>query len=231
MSEWWTYRPEDFLLFSPRAYWRLFDLQNGAFWPLHLFTLVAGLAIGLLILRRPAGHGRGIALLLALVWIFVGWSFVWNRYAEINWAMDYVAPLFALQAALLLIVGTAFGGLAFDRRGIAGSIGLLLAALGLIAYPLLPPLFGRPWPEAEIFGIAPDPTVIATLGFLLTAHGRLLPLLLPIPLLWLLLSGATLWTMGDHQAWLPLLAIILTLAAWVSRAAARHGLNDAATGP
>jgi hypothetical protein len=28
MSEWWTYRPEDFLLFSPRVYWRMFELQN-----------------------------------------------------------------------------------------------------------------------------------------------------------------------------------------------------------
>ena len=27
MSEWWTYRPEDFLLFSPRVYWRMFDCQ------------------------------------------------------------------------------------------------------------------------------------------------------------------------------------------------------------
>jgi hypothetical protein len=30
-------------------------------------------------------------------------------------------------------------------------------------------LFGRPWLQAEIFGIAPDPTVVATLGVLMTA--------------------------------------------------------------
>ena len=28
MSEWWTYRPSDFLLFSARTYWRLFELHN-----------------------------------------------------------------------------------------------------------------------------------------------------------------------------------------------------------
>ena len=48
MSEWWTYRPEDFLLFSPRVYWRMFELHNAALWPLHVLTLAAGLIIILL---------------------------------------------------------------------------------------------------------------------------------------------------------------------------------------
>jgi hypothetical protein len=213
MSEWWSYRPEDFLLFSPRVYWRLLELQNLALWPLHLLTLAAAAAILFLLLRERPGHGRWIALMLAAVWILVGWSFLWNRYATINWAIDYVVPLFALQAVLLLINGTALGGLEFNRRDIAGGTGLLLAAVGLIAYPLLPALFGHSWSATEIFGIAPDPSVIATLGFLLTARGRFRPLLLPIPLLWLLLSAATLGTMGDAQAWLPLLSVVLTLAA------------------
>jgi uncharacterized protein DUF6064 len=225
MSDWWTYRPEDFLLFSPRVYWRLFELHNAAVWPLHLLTLAAGVAIALLVLRRPRGHDRWSALLLALIWIFVGWSFLWNRYATINWAIEYAAPLFALQAVLLLIVGTGFGGLAFGRRGIAGWTGLLLATVGLIAYPLLPPLFGRPWSGVEIFGIAPDPTVIATLGFLLAARGPLLPLLLPIPLLWLLLSGVTLRTMGDPQGWIPLLSVVMTLAALFLQAMVRRSAS------
>ena len=53
MSEWWTYRAEDFLLFSPRVYWRMFELHNAALWPLHLLTLAAGLLIILLIAWRP----------------------------------------------------------------------------------------------------------------------------------------------------------------------------------
>jgi hypothetical protein len=212
MSDWWSYRPEDFLLFSPRTYWRLFELHNAALWPLHLLTLLAGAAIFLLVFWRPSGHGRWIALLLALTCISVGWLFLWNRYATINWAILYVAPLFALQAVALLIIGTGFGGLAFDRRGIAGWTGLFLATLGVAAYPFLSPLLGRPWDEVEVFGIAPDPTMIAMLGFLLAAQGRLPVLLFPIPLLWLSLSGMTLGTMGDPQAWLPLLSVGLTMA-------------------
>ena len=53
MSEWWTYRAEDFLLFSPRVYWRMFELHNAALWPLHVLTLAAGFVIILLIAWRP----------------------------------------------------------------------------------------------------------------------------------------------------------------------------------
>jgi hypothetical protein len=220
MSEWWTYRLEDFLLFSPRVYWRMFELANAAFWPLHLLTLAAGLAIVLLVLGQPRRHGLWIALVLAALFAFVGWSLLWSRYAAINWAIAYVAPAFGLQA-LLLVIGGARGGLAFDRRDIAGRLGLLIAVVGLVVYPLLPPLFGRPWASAEVFGIAPDPTAIAALGVLLAASGGFVPLLFAIPLLWLLLSGLTLHAMGDPQAWLPLLAAATIFAALTLRRIAR----------
>lgn len=208
MSEWWTYRPEDFLLFSPRVYWRMFELHNAQFWPLHLLTLASGFAAILLTFRRPHGHGSWIGLILAALWIFVGWSFLWQRYAAINWAIAYVAPIFGLQA-LLLAIGAASGKLVFDK---GGSPGLLLAGFGLIIYPLLSALFGRPWSGAEIFGIAADPTAILTLGILLAARGRFPLLLFPVPLVWLLLSGVTLRTMGDQQGWIPLLATGTALA-------------------
>ncbi|RWK41427.1 DUF6064 family protein [Mesorhizobium sp.] len=220
MSEWWTYRLEDFLLFSPRVYWRMFELANAACWPLHLLTLAAGLAMVLLVLLQPRRHGLWIAFVLAALFAFVGWSFLWSRYAAINWAIAYVAPAFGLQA-LLLAFGGARGGLAFDRRDLAARLGLLIAVVGLVVYPLLPPLFGRPWASAEVFGIAPDPTAIATLGVMLAASGGLVPLLLAIPLLWLLLSGLTLHAMGDPQAWLPLLAAATTVAALALRRIAR----------
>jgi hypothetical protein len=221
MSEWWTYRLEDFLLFSPRVYWRMFELHNANFWPLHLLALAAGLTIVLLALRRPRRHGLWVALILAALFAFVGWSFLWSRYAAINWAIAYVAPAFGLQALLLAIGYAARGGLAFDRQDMAGRLGLLIMAAGLVVYPLLPPLFGRPWASAEVFGIAPDPTAIAALGVLLAASGGLTPLLFPIPLLWLLLSGLTLHAMGDPQAWLPLLAVGTSVVALALRRMAR----------
>jgi hypothetical protein len=214
MSEWWTYRPEDFLLFSPRVYWRMFELHNAALWPLPLLTLAAGLVMILLVAFRPHASGRWIALVLAALWAFVGWSFLWNRYATINWAAAYVAPAFALEALLLVGAGSLLGGLIFDRRGPVGWVGYLLLAFALAGQPLLALLRGNVWASSEIFGIAPDPTAIGTLGFLLLARGRLLPWLLPIPVLWCLLSGMTLATMQAPEAWAPFATAALTLAAW-----------------
>lgn len=226
MSEWWTYRPQDLLLFSPRVYWRLFELHNAAFWPLHVLTLAAGLALILLVSYRPRDSGPWIALALAGLWAFVAWSFLWNRFAAINWAIAYVAPVFGLQALMLAAGGLSRGSLLFGRKDMAARIGLLLALAGVFAYPLLPPLFGRPWASAETFGLAPDPTAIVTLGLLLAARGGLALPLLAVPVLWLLLSGTTLRTMGDAQAWMPFSAAAIAVGALVVRgilAASRRG--------
>ena len=194
----WSYRLSDFLLFSPRIYWRMFELHNAALWPLPLVMLALGIAALAGAILRPQQSWRLIAILLAVLWAWVGWSFVWERYATINWAALYAAPLFAIEALLFLILGGAFNRLSFDSRHLRGWGGILLVALAL-AYPLLAPLFGRPWHGAEFFGIAPDPTAIATLGFLLMARGRSVLLLYPIPLLWCLASGLTLWAMAGAR--------------------------------
>ncbi|SCW61238.1 DUF6064 family protein [Ancylobacter rudongensis] len=205
MEPWSTYRLDDFLLFSPRVYWRLFEAQNAALWPLHLATMLAGLALVLLILRRPGRAMLWTGLLLAPLWAFVAWSFLLQRYAGINWAMDYAAPAFFLQAVLLLAAAVMPGGPALGRRDAVSRAGLGLAVAGLLPYPALALASGRPLTMAEVFGIAPDPTVLVTIGLLLMARGRWLALLLPIPLLWCLFSGLTLLAMREAQAW-PVLA-------------------------
>lgn len=216
----WSYRLSDFLLFSPRVYWRMFELHNQALWPLPLAMLALGIAALAVAILRPQQSGRPIAILLAVLWAWVGWSFVWERYATVNWAAVYAAPLFAIEALLFVILGGAFNRLSFESRHGRGMAGILLVALAL-GYPLLAPLFGRPWHGAEFFGIAPDPTAIATLGFLLMARGRSTLLLYPIPLLWCLASGLTLLAMADAQAWAPAVTLaILPLAHAFARARA-----------
>jgi len=195
MSEWWTYTLSDFLLFSPRVYYRLFELHNRALWPAQVLALAFGLAILVMLLRRVRARERSIPVLLGVLWMWIAWAFFWERYATINWASVYVAPVFGLQG-LLLIGSALWGPLGFGRNGkIADFAGVGLLALALAVYPLLAPVMGRPWPAAEIFGLAPDPTVVATLAVLALTGGRVRWLLMIIPLLWCAVTGATLWTM------------------------------------
>ena len=56
MSEWWTYRLSDFLMFAPRTYYRLFELTNAEVWPLQFVAIIAGLAMLWLVWRGAYGR-------------------------------------------------------------------------------------------------------------------------------------------------------------------------------
>jgi hypothetical protein len=209
MSEWWTYRLSDFLMFAPRTYYRLFELYNAEIWPAPLLAIA--LALALLWLTWRGGHGRAVAAILAAAWLFVAWAYHWERYATINTGAPYYAAGFAMEGLLLI-----WFGIVRDRVRLAfrpdpsGYLGFVLIAAAAL-YPLLAPFLGRPWMQAEIFGLAPDPTAIATIGVLLLASGRR-AWLLPLPLLWCASSAATLWTMESSEAVVPAVVVLLGLA-------------------
>ena len=212
MPEWWTYGLTDFLLFSPRTYYRLIERHNLAIWPAQLVTLALGVAIAAL-LRRPArGRSRAIAGMVALLWAWVGGIFVAGRYATINWTASYFAGLFAAEVLLLGWLGVAKAGLRFGwRRDAAGLLGAVLFTGSVALYPVLAPVLGRGWTQSEVFGIAPDPTVLGTLGLLLMADGtpRSRWALLAPPMVWCLVSGTTLWAMGSPEKWILLPAAVV----------------------
>jgi len=84
----------------------------------------------------------------------------------------------------------------------------------LILHPLVAPLASRPLAGTEIVGIAPDPTAIATLGLVARMpRGTARRLMLAVPLLWCIVSAATLITMGAWEGAIPLVAVTLALAA------------------
>lgn len=215
MSEWWTYRPEDLLLFSPRVYERLFVLHNETLWPLPLLALLLGAALLLALAFPRPGRVRAAFGLLALAWVFVAWAFLWQRYAPINWGIRYVVPLFALQA-LLLALGLWRGGLALPGGWSSPprQLGLALVAYAVFLHPLTAVLHGRGLAGAEVVGLTPDPLAIATLGVAAMARpARLAGVLMVIPGLWCLGSAYTLHLLDAPGAWLPLLAVLVAVTA------------------
>jgi uncharacterized protein DUF6064 len=214
MSEWWTYRLSDFLLFSPRTYYRLIERYNAAVWPAHVLMLALGAGILWMLLRPAAVRSRAIAVLLAALWAWVAWAFVWRRYATINWAAMYFVWLFAIEAVLLGWIGVVRRGLRFRVvKGTAGVAGVVLLAFAVFVYPILAPAAGREWRQAEVFGIAPDPTVIGTLGILLLAESRARTAVLVVPGLLVAISGATLWAMASPEKWvMPCVLLFVAVA-------------------
>jgi len=223
MSEWWTYSLSDFLMFSSRSYYRLIESYNAAIWPAHLLALVAGIIVISAIARPSQNLQQSAALVLAAAWGWVAWAYHLERYAEINTAAPYFAAAFAVQALLLC-------GLAYRPGNAAPApqpLALGLSGLAILAYPLLAlARDGGQWRQAEVFGIVPDPTVVATLGLLLAWRAPAIFWLISVS--WCLVSGATLMELKIGHAWLlPALAFISSLACIIKRKTPRN-LNSTA---
>jgi len=215
MSEWWTYRISSFLLFSPRTYYRLFELYNAAIWPAQIVAFLLGLTILALAVRTQAGLGRWISGALAACWLFVAIAFHALRYATINWGAAYFAWLFGLEAALLVWTGVVRGRLRFERpRGVAGGVGLGLFLYAVMVEPIVGALLGRAWRAAEIFGVAPDPTAVATLGIVLIGGRGGRWMLMIAPVIWCAVTGVFLVAMRAPDAWIaPLAAVVAVVTA------------------
>ncbi|MBD8625423.1 hypothetical protein IFT64_00580 [Oxalobacteraceae sp. CFBP 8753] len=223
MSEWWTYSLSDFLMFSSRSYYRLIESYNTAIWPAHVLALVAGVVVVSAIARPRPSLQRSAALVLAAAWGWLAWAYHLERYAEINTAAPYFAAAFAVQALLLC-------WLAYRPANEAPApqrVALGMTGLAIFAYPLL--ALARDngeWRQAEVFGIAPDPTVVATLGVLLAWRAPAILWLIPVS--WCLVSGATLMELKINHAWLlPALALTAVLAR-VMRSKTPHDPNSTA---
>ena len=242
MSEWWTYRPSDFLMFSARSYYRLLELYNAALWPAQPIVIALGV-LGLATLawaggRQPAPvwpQRIGCAL-LAAAWLWIAVAFHAQRFASINTAAIGYAVAWALQAVVLLALALA---LALGTRGSDGpgrasvmradaparwtGLGLMAYAVGL--HPWVGLWVGRSIGQAEVAGLAPDPTALATLGLLLllprardALQRALRRVAWSIALAWCALSGLTLAGLGAPDTWvLPALGTVALGAAWRAR--------------
>ncbi|MBT6093363.1 MAG: hypothetical protein HOH04_00670 [Rhodospirillaceae bacterium] len=189
MPEIFTYSLSDFILFSPETYARLFVRYHEAIAPLPWIGFAAGLAIIWLVLR---GQGRWATLLLAAGWIWTGWAFQIEPYAQLNWAATYFGWAFIIQGIALVLAA---------RDGTDRS-GLVLLALAVVIHPLIGLITGHAWPTTGLVGTAPDPTAVASLGLALMWRGWRYWGLAIIPAFWCLVSVAT--AFGLHR---PALAI------------------------
>jgi hypothetical protein len=197
MSEWWTYRLSDFLMFSPATYWRVVERYNRDVWPLQVVMLVVGVCLLWLVAARRPMTPKVVPAVLAAVWAWVGWAFHAERYAQINWAAEYFAWAFWVQAALLLVFAATGSGDERTGRSKAGVTGMVLAVIGVLLYPLAAGMTSGDWARAEVFGVMPDPTALATLGLILAMVRPHRVWIAIIPVLWLAVGAATRWLLME----------------------------------
>ena len=170
MRDWLTYRLSDLLLFSPRTYYRMFELYHRELWPGHVLVVVVVSLIVLALVRPNQHRDRIVAVGLALAWLWVGIAFHIQRYASINWAASYFGALFIVEATLLAWVGVTRAPSSIEAtspsRNRLGAIAFLAAA---VLTTIVGSFTDRSWSQVEVFGLTPDATAITTMVLLAIA--------------------------------------------------------------
>jgi len=206
MKEWLSYRLSDFVMFSARVYDRQIELHNERLAGLQILSIGFGIVLLWMCSRATSLTNRILPAVLGVGWVFVAWSFLWLRYAEINLLAEYAAPAFAAQGVALLALSLRGGGIAMQLpAGYFHYPALGFIAVAVLGFPLIAPAAGKPFATAEYFLMMPDPTALGTLAVLAFSATPLRWLLMIVPVLWCVLSGAMLWTLDMPTA--PVLAV------------------------
>ena len=119
---------------------------------------------------------------------------VFAAYNQAIWPVPVVAYL---QGLLFFWKGGCRGALVFRfQKDLVGLLGLLFIVYAAVLYPLFGYMLGHTYPHAPMFGVAPCPTTIFTLGLLLWAEPQVPIALLVIPLLWTLIGSIAVLVCG-----------------------------------
>lgn len=208
------------LPFTEAEFLGVFAAWNTAIWPLQALALAAGLGAVLLLLTRVRWRDPAVAAILGAFWLVNGVGYHWLYFADINRAAWLFGALFALAGLLFIIEGSVRRRLVFDRA--AG--GRAIAAVALIGYaiavyPLLGLFLTHPYPHTPLFGVAPCPTTIFTLGLLLLARHPRPWIIAAVPLAWCLVGGIAAIALGVPEDW----ALFAAFALWLAFRTRRPG--------
>lgn len=199
--------------FTLEQFLGVFAAYNAAIWPAQIIAAVLGLvAVAALWLKRPLAS-RLILSILALMWMWNGVGYQFLFFSSINPAAKLFAGLFMLQALLLAGCAVAARAVSFrtgsDLRSIAGFALIIYA---MLIYPVLGISAGHGLMAGPMFGVAPCPTTIFTIGLLLLARGRWVVWLSIIPLLWSLIGLAAALQLGiPEDLGLPVGGVVLAM--------------------
>jgi hypothetical protein len=188
------------LPFTIAEFLKVFELYNEAIWPTQVLTYLGGAAVVGLIVWRSRYAGIAAAAVLAAMWLLNGIGYHIAFFSEINRAAIFFGAMFVAQGALISWVGFGARRLRFSMRADAiTGVALTAVAYAMVVYPLLGWTFGHVYPAAPVFGVAPCPTTIFTLGILLLARPSAPLWLFVIPVVWSAIGGSAALLLGVRE--------------------------------
>lgn len=205
--------------FSVEEFFAVFSAYNQAVWPLQVLAYLAGLGCVALLVWTSRLATAVIGGVLGAMWLVNGIGYHWLFFAPINPAARLFAVVFVLEAILLAAAAFIWPTLRFRFGGSAASIfGAVCMFYAIALYPALGWLAGHRYPALPMFGIAPCPTTLFTIGVLLQAPWREVRWLVAIPVLWAGVGGTASFLLGvpqDYALFGALVGVvILTFGPW-----------------
>jgi hypothetical protein len=185
--------------FTQAQFFDVFAAYNAAVWPAQIVLYLAGLAVLVLAFRRSQWADHLITSILAFYWIWMGALYHIVFFRRINPAALIFGVVFIVQG-VLFIVATLRGRLRFGAPlGWRAIIGAVFIVYAMVIYPILGIVSGHSLLDGPLFGVAPCPTTIFTIGILLWAIARVPWYTLVIPLLWSLVGFSAAVNLGVPQ--------------------------------
>jgi Family of unknown function (DUF6064) len=196
--------------FTSRQFFDVFVAYNMAIWPAQIGAYVLGLvAVTALWLKLP----KLILSILALMWLWNAIGYHYLFFSSINPAAKLFAGLFTLEAVLLAIcAGTTMSVSFCLARNFRTTAGLGFIACAMVVYPILGWWAGHGFMASPMFGVAPCPTTIFTIGVLLLARGRWVLWISVVPILWSVVGLAAAVQLGMFEDFaLPIAGFFLLI--------------------
>lgn len=195
------------LPFTQEQFFAVFAAYNDAIWPAAIAAYPMAMIAVLIAWRGAAGAGPPVAIVIAVMWAWVGLVYHGIYFSEINPVALAFAGAFVLQALLFAIEATR-GRFGFASRSrLRATAGAIMIFYAMIAYPLVGLAVGERYPAMPLFGVAPCPLLIFTFGLMLWATCVRWWLWI-VPLFWSIVGGSAFIVLSVPQDWgLPLAAV------------------------
>lgn len=211
--------------FTIEQFLGVFIVYNAAIWPAQIAAYALGLgAVGAVWSRRPAAS-RLVPSALGLMWVLNGIGYHFLFFTRINPAAKLFAGLFVVQALLFAVGAVMATGMRFEiGRDLRSFAGAAVIAYAMVIYPILGILAGHGLLAGPMFGVAPCPTTIFTIGMLMLARGAWVIWLSIIPFLWSLVGLAAAVQLGIPEDFgLPIAGFALMTFLTLEALQARRG--------
>jgi hypothetical protein len=166
---------------------------------MQIVTYVLGVLSVVLVVKKQRFSDKAIVGTLSLLWLWSGVATFIIAFGDLSAQYYAWGTLWIIQGLIFLYAGLVKSRLTFGFNGEwYNYVGLIFVAYALVMYPIIGSISGHPYPLGPIFGIAPCPVCIFTVGMLLLSVEKVPLFVMGIPFLWSLTGIYAVVVMGVY---------------------------------